>query len=60
MSDDPGRKLARELQRILDGLTPIEKALMLAEGLREAYGGDWVIEAKANGDFNINGPGSSS
>jgi hypothetical protein len=53
MHDDTARKLEREMECALDGLTPIEKALLVAEAFREVYGDAWSIEAKADGGFSI-------
>lgn len=46
-------ELERELEELLEGLTPIERALLLAPVFREVYGDSWIIEAKADGGFSI-------
>jgi hypothetical protein len=46
------QQIAAELQRITKGLSPLETALLLVEGLRDAYPEhDWRIEA--DGCFRI-------
>ena len=46
-------RLAEELNRVLDGLSPVEKALHLAEVLRVVWGGEWKVDAFADGGFRI-------
>jgi len=36
-----------KLERATKGMAPIAKALAIAKASREAFGGEWVIEAKA-------------
>jgi hypothetical protein len=45
-------RLARELEDILDGLSPLEKALVIARAIREG-GGEREIDADAVGGFGI-------
>lgn len=44
--------LPEQLERMLDGLSGLEKALVLASALGEVYGFRWKIEAK-DGGFSI-------
>jgi hypothetical protein len=51
-ADEP-RDLAVEISDLLEGLSPLEKALILAEAMREADVGRWVIDARADGTFVV-------
>lgn len=42
-----------ELTEICKSLTPLESALLVANGFREVYGGEWRIEAHVDGTFSI-------
>jgi secreted protein with Ig-like and vWFA domain len=53
MSDKEHRTRILELESLMEGLTNIEKALMLAGALRKAHGGEWVINMKVDGGFTI-------
>jgi hypothetical protein len=46
-------RLEHELSDLLRGLSPLEKALLLNQAIREIYGGEWTIEAHADGGFSI-------
>jgi hypothetical protein len=47
------RECAQELEQITQGLSPVEKALMLAKALRDAYGNEWKIRCHDDGSFEI-------
>ncbi|WP_439400305.1 hypothetical protein ACRQ5Q_42890 (plasmid) [Bradyrhizobium sp. PMVTL-01] len=42
-----------ELAEICKDLTPLESALLVADGFRDVYGGEWRIEAHVDGSFWI-------
>lgn len=46
-------ELERALERASVGLSPVERALMVAKVFREVYGDEWTIEAKVDGGFSI-------
>jgi hypothetical protein len=48
-----GEELERELERLMEGLTNFEKAILLVEAMREVYGTEWTIKAYADGGFSI-------
>ncbi|MGX1012187.1 hypothetical protein AB7M69_006544 [Bradyrhizobium japonicum] len=52
----PDRELeamAADLAEACEGLSPLESALLIAQGMREVYGGEWAIEAHSDGTFSI-------
>ncbi len=51
--EDDVRRAERELENLLDGQSPLEKALVVIGVLRKVYGGEWVIDAKADGGFSL-------
>ena len=46
-------RLSQELTRLTEGMTPLEKALMVADAMRNVWGKDFVIEPKADGGFTV-------
>lgn len=52
----PDRELeamVADLTEACKGLCPLESALLIAQGMREVYGGEWAIGADCNGGFSI-------
>lgn len=47
------RNLECELEGLLDDLSPLEKALILASAFREVFGSEWVIDGRPDGGFSI-------
>jgi hypothetical protein len=45
--------MSRELEDALEGVDPMVGLLMVIEGLREAYGGNWQIVAESDGSYLI-------
>ncbi|BCA04158.1 hypothetical protein [Bradyrhizobium diazoefficiens] len=45
--------LAAQLAEACAGLSPLESALLIAEAMREVYGGTWKIAADGTGRFSI-------
>lgn len=51
---DPVEKITRILQDMLkEGMSPLEVTLMVSQSCREAYGGEWQIEALNDGGFVV-------
>lgn len=51
---DPVEKITRILQDMLkEGMSPLEVTLMVSQSCREAYGGEWRIEALNDGGFVV-------
>lgn len=50
--DDLG-KLERMLCEATEGMCYLQKALVVAKVLREAFGGEWVIRALPDGDYMV-------
>jgi len=46
-------QLVEELAESCAGLSALESALLIAEGMRHVYGGEWQIEANTDGSFAI-------
>ncbi|CUT12560.1 hypothetical protein BF49_7136 [Bradyrhizobium sp.] len=46
-------QLAQELTETCRGLSPLESALLIAEGMRQVYGGEFRIQANADGSFVV-------
>ena len=46
-------RLVREADRILAGLSPLERALVLADACRAVTGREWQINAKVDGGFYV-------
>jgi hypothetical protein len=46
-------QLVEELAESCAGLSALESALLIAEGMRYVYGGEWQIEANTDGSFAI-------
>jgi len=47
-------ELEQYLEEALEGLTPLEQALEIAEALREVWPeGEWVIEMKPGDEFTV-------
>jgi hypothetical protein len=49
--------LEKTLSGLLEGLSNLEKALILVEAFREVYGNEWTIKAHAEGGFTIDQSG---
>jgi hypothetical protein len=47
-SEDEMVQWFKALMRINEGMTPVEKTLLLANAMRDACGGVWVIKADAD------------
>jgi hypothetical protein len=46
-------QLVEELAETCAGLSALESALLIVDGLRHVYGGEWQIQANMDGSFAI-------
>jgi len=50
---DTDPQLAEGLTETCRGLSPLESALLIAEGMRQVYGGEFQIKANPDGSFVV-------